>query len=79
MSEIRELKYVGIDDWNRPIFKDDRGNYFGNTEILFNWNATKKEVSEKITEKNIEYFGDHFGCDPMGTLINPNKIKLNYD
>ena len=40
-AEINEkgkiiLTFEGIDDWNRPIFKDSIGNRFGDTENLFN-------------------------------------------
>lgn len=72
----RELKFEGIDDWNRPIFKDQNNNRFGNTDILFPWEATYEDVREKISENNIEYFGTKFGCEPEGGKINPNKIIL---
>jgi hypothetical protein len=72
----KQLKFEGIDDWNRPIFKDQDNNRFGNTEILFDWGTSYEEVREKISENNIQYFGDHFGCEPMGTPMNPDKIKL---
>lgn len=76
MEDKRILTFEGIDGWNRPIFKDDRGNRFGNTDKLFGWEATGEDVLKEITEKDIQYFGDHFGCEPMGTNINPDKIKL---
>ena len=28
MKDLR-LKFKGIDDWNRPVFMDDNGRYFG--------------------------------------------------
>ena len=75
----RQLKYEGIDDWNRPVFKDHNNNRFGNTDLLFDWKATFEDVDLIISEKHIVYFGDTFGCEPMGTLINPDKIKLVKD
>ncbi len=72
----RELKFEGIDDWNRPVFKDHNNNRFGDVDNLFNWGDTFETVTSKISEKHICYFGSTFGCEPMGTLINPDKIKL---
>jgi len=76
MSEKRVLKFEGIDDWNRPVFKDENNNRFGNVDILFDWGTPGEKVLEKIDETMIQYFGDHFGCEPMGTPINPDKITL---
>lgn len=33
MKDLR-LKFKGIDDWNRPVFMDDNGRYFGDTDHL---------------------------------------------
>jgi hypothetical protein len=75
----RILKFKTIDDWNRPVFKDSIGNLFGSVDKLFSWSVDLKEVQEKITEKDICYFGRHIDDDPMGTSINPDKIVLLYD
>lgn len=72
----RQLKFEGIDDWNRPVFKDHNNNRFGDVDNLFEWGSTFEIVTEKISEKHICYFGDTFGCEPMGISISPNKIKL---
>ena len=72
----QQLKFEGVDDWNRPIFKDHNNNRFGDIDNLFNWGDTFEIVTSKISEKHICYFGDRFGCEPMGTPINPDKIKL---
>lgn len=34
MKELK-LTFIGIDDWNRPVFQDEKGRYFGDTENLF--------------------------------------------
>jgi len=72
----RQLKFEGIDDWNRPVFKDHNNNRFGDVDNLFKWGSTFEIVTSKISEKHICYFGSTFGCEPIGTLINPDKIKL---
>ena len=71
---ILQLKFRGIDDWNRPVFKSANDRYkslhFGSVTTLFNYD----DSSEKVTEyfKNhldeLEYFGDHFGCEPHGGM-----------
>lgn len=72
----RQLKFEGINDWNCPIFKDHNNNRYGDTENLFKWGSTFEMVIARISEKDICYFGDTFDCEPMGTSINPDKIKL---
>lgn len=76
MSEKRELEFVGIDFWNRPQFKDANGNYFGNVDVLFDYKATYEEVRKKISEDDICYFGREVDCDPDGSKIKADKIKL---
>ena len=77
-----ELKFVGIDSWNRPIFKDvnNKRDYYGATDILFDYGSTAECVLNKITPEEITYFGSLFDCEPMGTsvsdeikFINPNN------
>lgn len=43
MKELK-LTFIGIDDWNRPVFQDEKGRYFGDTENLFNYGTGKEEV-----------------------------------
>lgn len=77
---IVNIKFKGIDDWNRPVFKDIiRALYFGSVKTLFNDNATENEVLKYLKDnmKELEYFGDSFGCEPHGGL-NPNiELRLN--
>lgn len=42
MKELK-LTFIGIDDWNRPVFQDEKGRYFGDTENLFN-NSIYKQL-----------------------------------
>lgn len=64
-----DLIFRGIDDWNRPVFKDKDVNiYFGSTFKLFNWDTPKEEIIKYFKESNetLEYFGNSFGCEPHG-------------
>lgn len=71
-----ELKFEGIDDWNRPIFKSKNNERYGDVCNLFSWDATFEQVIEKVTIHDICYFGKKFGCEPMGTAIDTTKFKL---
>jgi hypothetical protein len=70
------VKFVGIDYWSRPVFKNTEGkDHYGSTEILFAENATEQEVLKVISETDLLYFGNSFGCEPMGTVISNIKIQ----
>ena len=67
---IVTIEFVGIDDWNRPIFKNtDSKHYYGSTMILFPYETSVKEVLETITIKDLTYFGTSFGCEPLGSPL----------
>lgn len=63
-----KVKYVGIDSFNRPIFKSlEKKAFYGSTNKLFSYGATEQEVLEKVDENDLCYFGNSFGCEPWGT------------
>ncbi len=62
------VQFVGVDSFNRPIFKSLTDNaHYGSTEKLFAYDAQETEVLSKINASDLEYFGSSFGCEPMGT------------
>jgi hypothetical protein len=70
-----DIKFKGIDSWNRPVFKTDGGKYIGSVNTLFPDkekapNNTNKEISDYLKNNlsELEYFGDYFDCEPMGGL-----------
>lgn len=75
------LKFTGIDDWNRPIFTDiDSNVYFGDVNKL--WVFQELGVNNENVNKyykdnpdNLEFFGYDFNCEPHGGL--PSNFKLN--
>ena len=80
MKDLR-LKFKGIDDWNRPVFMDDNSRYFGDTDHLFDYTASKDDVLNFYRNMPLNncicYFGQQFGCEPMGIEIKSNvKIIL---
>lgn len=69
-------KFKGIDDWNRPVFKTDRGFYIGSVLTLFPDskkapNNTAEEISNYFRNNKGELciFGDSFNCEPLGYTI----------
>lgn len=52
MKELR-LQFISIDDWNRPVFKDEKGRYFGDTENLFKYGTSKEEVYDFYKDKEL--------------------------
>ena len=64
-----KIKFKGIDGWNRPVFKsiEKPFTYYGSVDTLFDLDATEEEVLSKISEDCLCYFGNSFGCEPMGT------------
>jgi hypothetical protein len=77
-SYIYTVKFEGIDDWNRPVFKDiNSSNRFGSTEILFpDKKLAPNNTPEEITNffkslpklGTLAYFGNKFNCEPYGTV-----------
>lgn len=68
LMESISVKYVRIDSWNRPVFKEINGeNYYGSLDILFSYNGSKDNVMQKVGAEDLTYFGKQFDCEPMGT------------
>lgn len=71
---IVEIKFRGIDDWNRPVFKVAGEKYsslhFGSTNKLFNNDDSVGIINDYFKDhiEELEYFGDHFNCEPHGGM-----------
>lgn len=75
VSQVR-LIFVGIDSWNRPVWKaPDIKAYYGSVTELFDYSDTEETVLKRVDTYNLCYFGDSFGCEPMGTSI-PDKYYI---
>ena len=73
---MRKIHFIGIDDWNRPVFTDEKKvNYYGSTDILFEYGNTEETVLKKIRVEHLTYFGRKFNCEPMGYDI-VNEIEI---
>ena len=64
MNNTIKVVFEGIDSWNRAVFKSiNSKERFGSTDKLVN---TEDEAKALITEQDLVYFGNSFGCEPMG-------------
>ncbi len=66
---MEKVKFAGIDNWNRPIFRSTQypKNFFGSISKLFNHDTSREEVLNSVLESDLCFFGNSFGCEPMGT------------
>lgn len=70
-----KIKFVGIDGFNCPIFKQVASrSHFGSTDKLFSDDADESEVLKTVSEEDLCYFGNSFGCEPMGTRAGDIEI-----
>jgi len=75
MKEIICVRFAGIDDWNRPVFKDMAKNvFYGFTNVVFSHGASEDEVFQEIDPNTIEYFGTQFNCEPWGGLDHRQRV-----
>jgi hypothetical protein len=63
------VRFVNIDSWNRPEFKDALGNYYGSLDKLFPREEPEESVLLKVTAEDLTYFGSSFDCEPMGAKV----------
>jgi len=74
---MKHLRFYGIDDWNRPVFKcDEDGWFYGSTDTLFNYGTPENVVLISITTAEICYFGRVFNWEPDGS--DPGEICFEH-
>lgn len=93
-AEIKEkcsgklnLRFVGLDDWDRPIFTDDSipDMFFGDINKLFRPWDSKDKIFEYYRERRfnldriLTYFGKEFDCEAWGIPLNWIDIKIVED
>lgn len=74
------LRFVGLDGWDRPIFRDDAlpDMFFGDTGHLFAEKAAVLNFYEgrKNLDGFLTYFGSSFGCEPWGIPLTGIEIEF---
>jgi hypothetical protein len=77
-----EIKFRGIDDWNRPVYQVAGEKYkslhFGSTNTLFEWKDTAETVDAYFKDHmdELEYFGGEFNCEPLGGMQKGLTLKI---
>jgi len=66
---MQELKFEGIDNHNRPVFKSKDNKRYGSVTELFSYHETVDDVLKKVTPFDMCWFGNTFNCEPMGGSI----------
>ena len=80
MTDKLKIKFVGIDDWNRPIFKGEGKKYYlSDVNNLFDYDATDEQVKEFYKDKvplnsYITYHGRSIDDEPNG-----GKLKFDLE
>ena len=72
--ETLRIKFICIDDWNRPIFKpenEQKKYYLSDVENLFSQSVSEQEVKDFYSDKvplnsYITYHGRSIDDDPNG-------------
>jgi len=74
---MKKVIFEGIDSWNRPIFKDvsvtdgrKSCSRYSAVDILFDRDATAKEVLQQVGNDDLTYHGESFECEPWGSSCN---------
>lgn len=73
--KIVDVKFRGIDRWNRPVFISEYGFHYGSTNRLYDDEEAEEAIKYfKENPSELEFFGMNFGCEPEGGY--PRKFKL---
>lgn len=77
-KKVLKLKFYGIDNFNRPIFKNiEKKQFYGCVNKLFNHNENVNDVLKIVKKEDLTYFGKSFNCEPLGISINP-EIEIEF-
>lgn len=71
-KRIINLKFRGIDDWGRPVFKDLNSSlHVCSVNTLFNYSDEPKKVVDYFTQNpnELELYGYKFPCEPHGGTL----------
>jgi hypothetical protein len=76
---ILQIKFKGIDSWNRPVFKAiEKTIYFGSVTTLFDYSDDSNKIIDyfKNNINELEYFGNKFDCEPNGGMFKGLELKI---
>lgn len=74
---IIELKFRGIDDFHRAVFKDiNSPNHYGDCSGMKTGKPTDVIAYYKENIYRLDYFGTQFNCEPNGGLNENYKLLI---
>lgn len=76
-KKIVQIKFRGIDDWHRAVFKDvNSATYYGDCNSRKTGKPEDVIAYYKENIMELDYFGTSFNCEPNGGM-NPNiQLKI---
>jgi len=68
------LRFHGIDYFNRPVFKEiNKNSFYGSVDKIYPWNNDGVSLISDVKSEDLVYFGNSFGCEPMGNPCPDNE------
>jgi len=68
------LCFHGLDRFNKLIFKEiGKNNFYGSVTKSYPWNEDGVSLISSIKPEELVYFGNTFGCEPMGNPCPDNE------
>ena len=79
MKEKVKIYFAGVDDWNRPTFREvlDKKRYYCDIYKLFDYNATEETITawySLVGVAGIVFKGNKFDAEPLGTRYNVELV-----
>ena len=80
-KEVLEIKFVTIDDWNRPIFKpidESKHYYLSDVGNLFDYGTTEEQIKDFYKDVS-DHLGDYILYHGRYIDTDPNGVQLKYE
>lgn len=79
MKEKVKIYFAGVDDWNRPTFREvlDNKRYYCDIYKLFDYNTTEETITawySLVGVAGIVFKGNNFDAEPLGTRYNVELV-----
>lgn len=78
--ELLKIKFVTIDDWNRPIFKSldkSKRYYLSDVNNLFNYGTSEEQIKEFY--KDLKPLREYITLHGICIDVDPHGGHLEYD
>ena len=77
-KEILKIEFVGVDDWNRPIFKPVEKNYYlSDVNNLFDYGTSEEKIKQFY--KDLKPLREYITIHGFRVDEDPHGGQLKYD